>query len=248
MVVLGGDVHDSWAYTVHEQGYSTGEPVGINLICPGVTSTGAGSAYGVALSPLERFISRENIERAVNEGAINTVPSLKFANLFNKGFYAVSVTPTTHTAEYFLIDGETLGSTYEQARAQSGKITANFFCPSSLESRANEKGSLDRSLTCGAITFDDARPVYYDVPVPAADFPDERALEDCGMRGCKLNEFPEPRAGECFPSERCAVGERGTYHFRMHKVAGDACILACFEDVTGRQQDGWKCGVCPFVF
>ena len=41
-IVLGGDLHDSWAWTLYDHGNMDGEPRAVNLGCPGVTSPGWG--------------------------------------------------------------------------------------------------------------------------------------------------------------------------------------------------------------
>ena len=41
-IILGGDLHDSWAWTLYEGGQMDGKPAAVNLGCPGVTSPGWG--------------------------------------------------------------------------------------------------------------------------------------------------------------------------------------------------------------
>ena len=45
-IILGGDLHDSWAWTLYENGYMDGTPRAVNLGCPGVTSPGWGGFLG----------------------------------------------------------------------------------------------------------------------------------------------------------------------------------------------------------
>jgi alkaline phosphatase D len=41
-IILGGDLHDSWAWTLYEGGQMDGKPAAVNLGCPAVTSPGWG--------------------------------------------------------------------------------------------------------------------------------------------------------------------------------------------------------------
>lgn len=36
-IILGGDLHDSWAWTLYERGEQKGTPRAVNLGCPGVS-------------------------------------------------------------------------------------------------------------------------------------------------------------------------------------------------------------------
>ncbi len=45
-IILGGDLHDSWAWTLYESGKMEGEPRAVNLGAPGVTSPGWGGFLG----------------------------------------------------------------------------------------------------------------------------------------------------------------------------------------------------------
>ena len=47
VVVLSGDVRDSWAYTLHD----SGEAVGVNIVAGGVTANGWGPYVGPTFGP-----------------------------------------------------------------------------------------------------------------------------------------------------------------------------------------------------
>ena len=73
----------------------------------------------------------------------------------------------THTAEYILFEPEVTLTDYDEAREASGKITAAFTCGVSLVTTAEDAGSLDAQEDC-VITFDSARPLVWDIPVPVS--------------------------------------------------------------------------------
>lgn len=92
-IVLGGDSHDSWVYTLFEGGAITGNPVAVNLNCPAVTSAGFGLVLGPLFEPVAAFLGGienafqivENSQTASNEG-------LLYAEILRKGFVAVKAT------------------------------------------------------------------------------------------------------------------------------------------------------------
>jgi hypothetical protein len=106
-----------------------------------------------------------------------------------KGFFAVRATKEAHVAEYFGIAADITLSTYETARAASGKITADFACDGQFTTTAGMPGSLDRSDTCGAITFASERPAVWGLPFPVADVSSLELAEliGCGMEQCELD-------------------------------------------------------------
>lgn len=157
----------------------------VNLISPGVTSTGLGGAYLDAFSSVVDEVGLENIQTAIQNAAINQVPGLQFTNYFNRGFFAVSVTPETHTAEYFLFDDEVIQTDFETARSD-GSLTADFNCFVSLETKASEKGSLVPSESCGAITFQQARSSLFEIPFPQPSTESASIVSNCGMMGCSI--------------------------------------------------------------
>ena len=203
MIILGGDVHDSYAWTIYEDGNVTGTPVAVNLICPGVTSSGVGGAYISAFSAISGAVGMSDLEKAINDASIAALDGLKFANYFNKGFYAVSVTPEKHIAEYILFTPETIRSNYTAATAKSGKIVADSFCASSLVTTAGMKGSLEPRDECGAITFSSKRSVLFSLPVPLDSgyvAGTGAALTDCGFKGCSVKVLASTQAPSSAPT------------------------------------------------
>jgi hypothetical protein len=55
-IVLGGDSHYSWVYTLFEDGAITGNPVAVNLNCPAVTSPGLGLVVGPVFEPVAALL------------------------------------------------------------------------------------------------------------------------------------------------------------------------------------------------
>ncbi len=94
----------------------------------------------------------------------------------------------THTAEYILFEPEVILSDYDTAREDSGSITAAFTCGVSLVTRAEDAGSLDPQEDC-VITFDSARPLVWDIPVPLAgdgSLGSGKNLKECGFNACEF--------------------------------------------------------------
>jgi hypothetical protein len=186
-VILGGDLHDSWAWQLYDKGEMSGKPVAINLGCPGVTSPGWGPFVGGTFlgKPIEamlggaggvyKFLS--DMWELQNEGLV-------YGNVEKKGFFAVKATKTTHTTEYFLTGAKTTLQNFTTARSLSGGITGEFVCDSSLVTTAGSAGSLNEQAACSAITFMKSRPSVWDLPVPIVPLVSSVALTNCGMDGC----------------------------------------------------------------
>jgi len=190
MIILGGDVHDSYAWTLYEDYNITGDPVAVNLVGTAVSSNGLGPAYFAAFAPIADTVGEDTIYDAIDAAGVATNPGLVFTNQRNKGFFAVSVTPETHTAEYFLLDSETLVTSFTDARAANGDgLTADYFCGASLTTNADTKGSLTKNDACAAITFVEERNAVFDLPVPVEplDGTNEADLANCGFRGCTFD-------------------------------------------------------------
>lgn len=101
------------------------------------------------------------------------------------GFFAVKATKQSHVAEFIVIEPDTILANYEDARAASGKVTADFACDVQLTTTAGSPGSLDRQDTCSAITFASERPAVWGIPVPASgDDTDVVELTGCGYKQC----------------------------------------------------------------
>ena len=94
-VVLAGDVHDGWAWTTYEGGViGPGEPVAVNLVCPGVTSPGWGAfTYGAFKgSPVEAALGTDGVYDMINTIFESVNPGLVYGNVQDKGFVAVKMT------------------------------------------------------------------------------------------------------------------------------------------------------------
>ena len=184
-IILGGDLHDSWAWTLFEGGNITGTPVAVNLGCPGVTSSGVGAAFYPFLQPIRRLLGGEaGAFKLVTDMFYRENPGLVYANTRDKGFFAVKATPTLHVAEYFLVSGTTLLQSYEDAVSESGKLTADFYCESSLVTTAGVKGSLVRNTECSVIEFAVSRPVEWSIPFPAPSTEGLEVLTGCDFNAC----------------------------------------------------------------
>lgn len=188
-IILGGDLHDSWAWILHEGGNITGTPVAVNLGCPGVTSPGFGAAAYPLLQALERFLGGpDGVFQLLNGLFKQQNPGLVFGDTQYKGFYAVKATQSTHTAEYIHIKRETILSDFATARSASRGIVANFTCAASLQTTAGQRGSLVKQKSCSAIEFDTERPSVWSIPYPVnigiSNLP---KLFNCDMDACTLS-------------------------------------------------------------
>lgn len=92
-IVLGGDLHDSWAWTLYEGGNMEGQPAAVNLGCPGVTSPGWGPVVSGLLAPLSGALGgMENAYKLVADNFVGINKGLVFANVHKKGFVAIKAT------------------------------------------------------------------------------------------------------------------------------------------------------------
>jgi PhoD-like phosphatase len=191
-IILGGDLHDSWAWILNEGGNMTGTPVAVNLGCPGVSSPGFGQAAYALLQPLERILGGpEEVYSLFDALFKQKNPSLVYADTRFKGFYAVKATKTTHTAEYIRIDPETILSNFTVARAARNGITAKFTCGASLVTTAGQRGSLVKQPACGAIAFDSIRPAEWSIPYPLNHTNTGlKKLQHCNMNACQFAVNP----------------------------------------------------------
>jgi hypothetical protein len=203
-----------------------------------VTSDGIGAFQeGLFNDEISRVIG--DVGLAINLAAELTNEGLVYSNYQDKGFYAVSVTPEKHVAEYFLYTIETRGKDFETARAESGGLTAEYFCGVSLETRAGEKGSLDRSDTCSAISFTNERSALFDLPVPITPIPNTEALTDCDFTQCTLYaKCDDDRYARFFVAgkeEPCVwlAARMDQFGSLCNGEAGDICretCGTCFDD------------------
>lgn len=92
-IVLGGDSHDSWAYTLFEDGYLGGEKVAVNINTPSVTSGGYGRILNSLFSVTAGVLSgMENIVKIVQDSLLNDNSGLLYTDLNKRGFIAVTAT------------------------------------------------------------------------------------------------------------------------------------------------------------
>lgn len=92
-IILGGDSHDSWAYTLYEDGYLGGEKVAANLNAPAVTSSGYGEVLGfLFLFAVSALGGIENLLVIVEDVLLDGNSGLLYAELKRKGFIAVTAT------------------------------------------------------------------------------------------------------------------------------------------------------------
>jgi PhoD-like phosphatase len=90
-IILGGDLHDSFAWVLFEGGGSSGEPVAVNLGGPGVTSPGFGPLFAPIFSPIEDAIGGpDGFYRLASDAYLMTNPGLQYADVEYKGFVAAA--------------------------------------------------------------------------------------------------------------------------------------------------------------
>ena len=93
-IVLSGDSHDSWAYTLYEKGtLEEGNPVAVNLGCPGVTSPGWNSLLGDVLTPLSEALGGAlDVHKLASDTFVGRNSGTKYNEILRKGFVAVKAT------------------------------------------------------------------------------------------------------------------------------------------------------------
>lgn len=93
-IILGGDLHDSFAWTLYEGGSFTGEPVAVNLGAPGVTSPGwAPPLIKFALRPLQPVLGGiDELHKLINDMNEGQNEGNVYTDTQYKGFYAVKAT------------------------------------------------------------------------------------------------------------------------------------------------------------
>jgi hypothetical protein len=194
-IILAGDLHDSYAWTLFEGGANNGTPCAVNLVCPGVTSPGFGGFfYNQNLADI--LGSEDAAWRLVEKADEEANPGLQYWNMQHKGFFVVKATKETHIAEYFGFTPDVTLTNFEDARAANGDaLTAEYTCRVSLTTTAGEPGSLVRSDVCSAIEIDTERPAVWGLPYPIQDAPvDGIRLTDCGFNQCKFNVTAQEEA------------------------------------------------------
>jgi alkaline phosphatase D len=92
-IILGGDLHDSWAWTLYEAGNMSGKPAAVNLGCPGVTSPGWGPLISGLFAPLVGPLGgQDNVYKLIADNFVGINTGLVFADIQKKGFVAVKAT------------------------------------------------------------------------------------------------------------------------------------------------------------
>lgn len=89
-VVLTGDIHSSWAMTLHDDPFATlADPVGVELVTPAVTSEGIGvkAAAELAAASLEPLL-----------------PHLEFVDLHHRGFVLLDIAHERLQAEWWVVN------------------------------------------------------------------------------------------------------------------------------------------------
>ena len=101
-VILSGDVHDSWAWTLYQGGAMSGTPVATNVVAPGVTSPGWGPAVAPFFfeNPLDETLGAGWYYDAIEENFVGINEGLKYGNIQNKGFFATKATKVRATKRY----------------------------------------------------------------------------------------------------------------------------------------------------
>lgn len=92
-IVLGGDLHDSFAWVLFEGGNSSGNPVAVNLGCPGVTSPGFGPLFSPVFASIQDAVGGEGgFYKVAADTYTMTNPGLKYVDVQHKGFVAAVAT------------------------------------------------------------------------------------------------------------------------------------------------------------
>eukprot|EP00403_Amphidinium_massartii_P010509 CAMPEP_0178425694 /NCGR_PEP_ID=MMETSP0689_2-20121128/28853_1 /TAXON_ID=160604 /ORGANISM="Amphidinium massartii, Strain CS-259" /LENGTH=781 /DNA_ID=CAMNT_0020047361 /DNA_START=1 /DNA_END=2346 /DNA_ORIENTATION=- len=169
-VVLGGDLHDSYAWTIYENAtVQAGRPVTVNIGTPSVTSPGNGDALYSIFSALGS-IAWDLINTATHIAN----PGLKYVWGKDRGFVSMTVTHQEHVAEFINMNDAQDSSVanayaampYDVARnASENPFAAPFFCGKSMSTAASQRGSLEPREGACLTKFDYMRPLAWQVVV-----------------------------------------------------------------------------------
>lgn len=198
MIILGGDLHDSFAWKLPITGLVEGEHVAVNYGCPGVSSPGFGPLFNPVMAPIEAALGGEQARYdAYHAAYYRTNPNLVFTDVQHKGFFVAVATPDKHTVEYFGFDHETMLSDYSLARSKSGGLTAETKCLTSLVTTT--PGSLETNADCVAVSFIKERPSFFSMSVETGPLPEQEPVaSDCGSTVCMI-EFADGKPEEPKP-------------------------------------------------
>lgn len=120
--------------------------------------------------------------------------------------FFLPIKKTTHTAEYILIDPEYNLADFDEARSNSGSLTAGFSCGASLVTLAGSPGSLEKQDNC-IIEFDSERPAVWELPVPNPEFAKSVFLLNCGYDACDFNPEGSEGVVRFLTAEGCLTSE-----------------------------------------
>ncbi|MEC8525536.1 MAG: alkaline phosphatase D family protein [Pseudomonadota bacterium] len=88
--VLTGDIHSSWAMTLHEDPFaSTDHPLGFELVTPAVTSPG---------------ITNQTAAMVAASSLSQVMPHLEFVDFYYRGFVLLDITHETLQAEWWAVN------------------------------------------------------------------------------------------------------------------------------------------------
>jgi len=88
LIVISGDTHNAWANNLDD---ISGNPVGVEFATPSVSSPG-----------LEEYLpGQDPLELAA--GVQQLIPTLKYANTYQRGYMVLDITPQAATAEWMMV-------------------------------------------------------------------------------------------------------------------------------------------------
>merc|ERR1719361_108803 len=173
VLYLAGDLHDPYAWSLYEGGTGFGlndgtEPIAVNFGADATTSNGWYRSLWPMFVGIEDEI--ETAGTSIREITANAWKranlGLKFIDNKEKSFYVVRLTHDTANTEYFSIDRQDLLTNFTAARSNSGTLTSDFSCRTSLVTKADEPGSLEEKPDgCGEIKFISERPAWWNMNV-----------------------------------------------------------------------------------
>ncbi|KAG7365757.1 alkaline phosphatase [Nitzschia inconspicua] len=230
-IILGGDLHDNWAWKMYEGGAFDGnDTVAINLGAPGVTNPGWGSFFQPLFASINEIVGGDaGVYEMVNAAFEDANPGLVYGDVGKKGFFVVTLQKEEANIEYFGMSPTEILVDCETARAANGdSITAAYTCGARLISTAGEPGSLVENND-GCITmFESERPALWDVPVPLSTSIDGvSTIEGCGADACIFQDTSAdtPPNNENEVSAGISVFVVGMIPFVVTLLAGGFVLL-----------------------
>eukprot|EP00755_Sulcionema_specki_P027615 Sspe_Gene.88141::Locus_60232_Transcript_1_1_Confidence_1.000_Length_2174::g.88141::m.88141/K01113/phoD; alkaline phosphatase D len=147
-VVVAGDSHNAYAAELSLN--STGEAVAVEYDAPSVTSPG----LETTMETYAHFLKAPGYD-AGELGMVNRNPSMKYANLKDRGFVIFDVTRERHVGEYVMINTDRNSATNSNADVLlSPEYSGVHYC----DARA--------TVTAGTRKFSDLQAPHFFVPVP----------------------------------------------------------------------------------